>query len=354
MAEIWKEVIDQILKNERLWAHRDAMTLDIDMSLRTSLWNEQAKNRLENYETIDRSAEFVVSDPSVKLDSIIDNPPVVWEFVNYWSITFHEVTLVSSSNDLWLVMDFEWNGNVYSTQWQWWDWTILLPWEYTVTVMSQLPWTESRIIYETDSWGQVYNKIFMSSETVLPVEFASDPTAEVSWKSVITRWSTSAESENDMFQIERVNPTTGEFDIIWYVVPDSPDSDTLRSYEYLDQNPLIWSNVYRIIQTDFDGTRTTSEVFGVEFQGWDEMDLSKVTLSPNPLRWDNFILDMDYLSNLWISSSDVSVVHITWSYVAPTVDNEWVKEYDMYWYPKWMYVAIIMYRWLPVTLKFIN
>lgn len=353
MAGFWTETIKSIEAMNERWVHNDQCVNEMKQNLSASVWSGAAKSRFENWDVVDKSQEFVSDSPNEKLDSLLENPPALWEYVDYWLITFNEIAVMSSTNDLSLIMDFEKDWNVSSTEGQSANGTVLEVWTYRLRCYSQIADEQSRVRCETDSWGEEYNKVF-TSETALSVEFSSVPKAEVVWKSIDISWSTSNESDNDMFQLERVNPSTNDFDIIGYVEPDSPDSDTTRDYTFLDVQPIDWHNLYRVVQTDYDGTRTISPTFSAEYINPDELDISQVTDSPNPLAWNDLVLDIDYLNSQWVDSRNVNLVSMRGDYVPPSIDDSMNKSYNLANYPKGIYVLVVMTKNGVYTKKVTN
>lgn len=111
----------------------------------------------------------------------------------------------------------------------------------------------------------------------LPVElvkFSADP---VNDETVIIKWTTASEINNDYFVVERSK------DGINFTPVDSLDahgngnSTDMQNYSYLDENPYSGVSYYRLRQVDKDGTTSYSNIENVNFEG-----LEIVSLFPNP------------------------------------------------------------------------
>ncbi|MEM9259274.1 MAG: T9SS type A sorting domain-containing protein, partial [Bacteroidota bacterium] len=96
----------------------------------------------------------------------------------------------------------------------------------------------------------------------LPVSWLSF-TAEVLPKTVLLRWATAAEEDNEIFTVERSR--NGQ---IWQSLASQPASNTPlgNDYTFTDIQPIAGTAYYRIRQTDFDGTFSFSEMQQVNFQ----------------------------------------------------------------------------------------
>jgi hypothetical protein len=94
----------------------------------------------------------------------------------------------------------------------------------------------------------------------LPVELVNF-TARKSGSTVILNWQTASELENDYFEVE-VSSTGENFNGIARI-DGNGNSNKLIEYEYVDQNPLLGQNYYRLKQVDFDGDVEYSKVIGI-------------------------------------------------------------------------------------------
>ena len=113
-----------------------------------------------------------------------------------------------------------------------------------------------------------------SSLPVTLVDFTASPAAG----QVNLTWSTSEETDNSYFDVQRsTNPERG-FETIGKVRGNETTSD-LSTYAYEDRSASAGTNYYRLEQFDFDGTSTYSPVVIAEVLAAPELGLS---VFPNP------------------------------------------------------------------------
>jgi hypothetical protein len=96
----------------------------------------------------------------------------------------------------------------------------------------------------------------------LPLELISFKALKEN-KSVLLRWSTASEIDNDHFTIERgINGVDSE---PIRLITGAGNSTSVIHYEFRDNRPENGINYYRLVQYDFDGTATRSDVKTVDF-----------------------------------------------------------------------------------------
>ena len=111
--------------------------------------------------------------------------------------------------------------------------------------------------------------------TSLPVELVSFD-AKVEGSSVLISWQTASEHNNDFFTIERSTDGGSVFEPI-SSHDGAGDSQTSIMYHTMDMWPEPGTNIYRLRQTDFDGTTSLSAVVAVDFK-----DGAMLLAYPNP------------------------------------------------------------------------
>jgi Glycine rich protein len=91
-------------------------------------------------------------------------------------------------------------------------------------------------------------------------------------------WATAREADNAWFQVER-SPDARSFESIGRVTTLAPNgtAQTRLDYTFTDPQPLPGVNYYRLVQTDRDGTRTTSRIVALTRDG------QQPVLFPNPV-----------------------------------------------------------------------
>ena len=96
-----------------------------------------------------------------------------------------------------------------------------------------------------------------SSEVVLPIELTSF-TATCDGKSALVEWTTATERNNDYFILERSDNAI-EFTEITRVAGAGNSIEQLN-YSYTDYGVHGGDNYYRLVQVDYDGTRTMTDI----------------------------------------------------------------------------------------------
>jgi hypothetical protein len=106
-------------------------------------------------------------------------------------------------------------------------------------------------------------KVYAHESTVLPVNllsFEAIPSGDM----VELFWVTGSENDNSHFEVERLT-VEGESHLIG-IVTGAGYSFTENSYYFTDDSPSLYEvNYYRLVQVDFDGSRTPSHVLTVSF-----------------------------------------------------------------------------------------
>jgi len=117
-----------------------------------------------------------------------------------------------------------------------------------------------------------------STTTILPIDLMSFR-GELVEKSVALTWQTLTETNNDFFTIER---SVDGFNFEEIGIVDAGGSrTTAKTYNFIDESPVIGNNYYRIQQTDFDGTMTqASQVIVVAYNN----STSNIQIEPNPIK----------------------------------------------------------------------
>jgi len=141
----------------------------------------------------------------------------------------------------------------------------------------------------------------------LPIELVNF-SAEQIGSSVLVKWETATETNNDYFTVER--STDGHhFKII--VVAGAGNSSVLMEYNVFDEDPVAGISYYRLKQTDFDGQFKYSRTVSVQFNGNKDLDI--ISISPNPFVTHfniNYTLENDHPIKLIIVNIRGQVVHL--------------------------------------------
>lgn len=115
------------------------------------------------------------------------------------------------------------------------------------------------------------------SATPLPVEFIAFTATREPNGTVLTKWSTASEQDNDRFTVQRSLDTEQWMDVA--MVDAVGNSNTVLDYEALDISAPDDLCYYRVQQTDLDGTTTYTDMVAVV--GMDSGP-GVLQISPNP------------------------------------------------------------------------
>lgn len=121
-----------------------------------------------------------------------------------------------------------------------------------------------------------YENLLINSVNILPVELTSFQ-ARPKVKSIDLQWVTASETNNDYFAVEK---STNGIDFEELTEIDGKGTTILESYyNWIDRSPNNGLNYYRLLQVDFDGVKSYSNILAIEFKS----DRDKIQLYPNPV-----------------------------------------------------------------------
>jgi hypothetical protein len=114
--------------------------------------------------------------------------------------------------------------------------------------------------------------------STLPVSLINF-TASRSGTNVTLQWTTTMESNNTGFEIQR-SIANGAYEKVGFVATQAPggNSSTPLIYQFKEQNNATGNSWYRLVQIDKDGTPTISVAKGVHGIG----ESARITVYPNP------------------------------------------------------------------------
>ena len=129
-------------------------------------------------------------------------------------------------------------------------------------------------------------------ETLLPIELLSF-TATCDGRSALVEWTTATEKNNDYFSLERSDDAINFTEIAR--IAGAGNSIEPLNYAYTDYGIHGGDNYYRLVQVDYDGTRTASEIIVANCiePNVGEPD---VQAYPNPFN-DDLIIELDNFGN---------------------------------------------------------
>ena len=185
------------------------------------------------------------------------------------------------------------NDDIYGAIWQGGCWknvggsAVISGDRKTITITNvTIPRVSSRAGETEPSWLTMGSK---EHETWLPIELTSF-TATCNGRSSLIEWTTATEKNNDFFVLERSNDAINFKEIAR--IAGAGNSIEPISYAYTDYGVRNGDNYYRLIQFDYDGTSTASEIIVANCLGTDGEP--EVLAYPNPfgdditLRFENF------------------------------------------------------------------
>ena len=132
-----------------------------------------------------------------------------------------------------------------------------------------------------------------SKSTILPIELISF-TANCNGKSSLIEWTTATEKNNDFFVLERSNDAINFKEIAR--VAGAGNSIEPINYAYTDYGARGGDNYYRLVQVDYDGTSTASEIIVANCPA-ETLGEPEVLAFPNPFN-DNLTLHFENFGNM--------------------------------------------------------
>ena len=132
-----------------------------------------------------------------------------------------------------------------------------------------------------------------SKSTVLPIELVSF-TANCNGRSSIIEWTTATEKNNDFFVLERSNDAINFKEIAR--IAGAGNSIEPLNYVYTDYGIRSGDNYYRLVQVDYDGTSTASEIIVANCPA-ETLGEPDVLAFPNPFD-DNLTLHFENFGNV--------------------------------------------------------
>jgi hypothetical protein len=121
-----------------------------------------------------------------------------------------------------------------------------------------------------------------SSNASLPIELLSFTAKRKNVQDVYLDWSTSTETNNKGFEVQRMLEGTTIFETIAWVEGHGTTTAT-QYYQLVDKNSFTDVSYYRLKQIDFDGTVSYSAIRAVEGT---EAIILNVAIYPNPVEYD--------------------------------------------------------------------
>jgi hypothetical protein len=105
------------------------------------------------------------------------------------------------------------------------------------------------------------NIVITSLPTTLPITLTSF-TAKAVNQSVLLNWNTASEDNNDYFEV--LHSADGKTFSAIGKVKGAGTSKVSNDYSLVDENPFVGTNYYKLVQHDFDGKTSSSDVISVD------------------------------------------------------------------------------------------
>ena len=173
------------------------------------------------------------------------------------------------------------------------DGTLVIAWQ------DGLPNSTSTL--DGDDFG-IFGQAFTDSGgTPLPIELLSFDAWAQENQTALLEWVTAVEINNSGFEVERLEGANSWIKIGW--VPGVGNSSEVQEYHFIDPEPQLGSNYYRLKQIDFDGKYEYTEIKEVYFSNTPGSILS---IYPNPVR-DRLFLKISGSPEEWIECEIVNM-----------------------------------------------
>jgi autotransporter-associated beta strand protein len=129
----------------------------------------------------------------------------------------------------------------------------------TTQQISQIKFFNGSVNYDATilSTGEVVPSII----TVLPISLTSF-TGKAVDKNILLNWATASEINNNYFEV--MHSADGKTFSATGKVNGSGNSTEAKNYSFTDENPAAGTNYYKLVQHDFDGKTTSSEVVAID------------------------------------------------------------------------------------------
>lgn len=140
--------------------------------------------------------------------------------------------------------------------------------------------TKNTVTIDLDGVSRIANSLidkgaYENLSVVLPIELGQF-TAEARGEEVLLKWNTFSELNNDYFTIEHsIDGHTFEPIL---EIKGAGNSIETKFYNAVDTKPVRGTNYYRLVQTDYDGTSTKSQIVNVLFES------GETAIFPNPVK----------------------------------------------------------------------
>jgi hypothetical protein len=134
-------------------------------------------------------------------------------------------------------------------------------------------------------------RITITTTTTLPVELADFSAMNNDGKAQLS-WSTASEINNDYFEIEK--SADGLNFESWKTLSGNGTSNQYNYYGVEDENPFDGTNYYRLVQYDFDGTRTLHKTIFLEVRSYASKEKILLNTTNNSAQFSQLLENASY------------------------------------------------------------
>ncbi len=156
---------------------------------------------------------------------------------------------------------------------------------------------------QAGSYGIDRFSVAFEAPTTLPVTYQVPFTAAKTNQGVLTKWSTATETDNNRFEVMRAAD-----DKTYAKLHTELAKGSNSSYSFIDKNPLLGNNYYKLVQFNDDGTSTESLPQVINYTGTLSNTSELVSIFPNPVV-SNFTVRFNGV--LKANQQTVKVVNVT-------------------------------------------
>ncbi len=158
------------------------------------------------------------------------------------------------------------------------------------------PNTTYNYIVTAKQFGLCFSEYgIFTTEEGLPVELINFDAAYLGNQNVLLAWKTASEENNDYYTIQRSDDGIRWEDI--KNIPSVGNSFEIQNYSVEDHINRGGTFYYKLIQTDFDGSRETVDIVSLQ------VDLDEISIYPNP---SIGILNVEYSEPIELSLYDIA------------------------------------------------
>ncbi len=146
------------------------------------------------------------------------------------------------------------------------------------------------------TYSENAGSVTITYSRVLPVTYLSF-TGNITNNKVLLNWSTASEHNSANFEIQRSNDNKDWQNI--GLLSAAGNSNIVKYYSFMDEEPINGINYYRLVQNDFDGNQTISRIVSVNFKN----KVSLLKIFPNPVLNGSLKLTVSKAATVYIFSN---------------------------------------------------